>query len=164
MDKVVSFFQVCHAMDQPLHEQRQHETAAKKNARKLTKRGMLPTRNVLLLIEATLQALAMINLKNVVAQKISVATAKLMVIMWHEIHALVTIFDTPTIVTNMATHSILVTLNHRECNHKPAACDHNLPCQTLQPNQIKNMIAIKVPFSWFLKPKTRSWSLYSWWW
>ncbi len=30
MDKVVSFFQVCHAMDQPLQEQRQQEIAAKK--------------------------------------------------------------------------------------------------------------------------------------
>ncbi len=34
MDKVVSFFQICHATDQPLHEQRQHEAAAKKEHKK----------------------------------------------------------------------------------------------------------------------------------
>ncbi len=30
MDEVVNFFQICHAMDQPLHEQCQHDTAAEK--------------------------------------------------------------------------------------------------------------------------------------
>ncbi len=30
MDEVVSFFQICHATDQPLREQRQQEIAAKK--------------------------------------------------------------------------------------------------------------------------------------
>ncbi len=30
MDEVVSFFQICHATDQPLHEQRQREAAPRK--------------------------------------------------------------------------------------------------------------------------------------
>ncbi len=33
MDKVVSFFQICHATDQPLREQHQHEAAAKKECK-----------------------------------------------------------------------------------------------------------------------------------
>ncbi len=33
MDEVVSFFQVCHATDQPLHEQHQCEAAAKKECK-----------------------------------------------------------------------------------------------------------------------------------
>ncbi len=49
----------------------------KKNVRRLTERGMLPTKNVLLLVETTLQTPAMINLKSTVAQKTSVATAKI---------------------------------------------------------------------------------------
>ncbi len=54
MDKIVNFFQICHAMDQPLREQHQREAATKKNARSLAKRGMLMKRNMLLLKRTTL--------------------------------------------------------------------------------------------------------------
>ncbi len=53
----------------------------KKNTRRLTERGLLPTRNMLLLVETTLGAPATIGLKSVVAQKTSVATAKPKVMM-----------------------------------------------------------------------------------
>ncbi len=33
MDEIVAFFQVCHATDQPLQEQRQQEIAAKKECK-----------------------------------------------------------------------------------------------------------------------------------
>ncbi len=99
MDKAVAFFQVCHATDHPLHEQRQCEAAAKKNERRQTKKRLPPTRNVLLLIETTLQAPPPMGPKNKVAQKISVATVNPKVMTLHGAHVLVIILDTQAIVS-----------------------------------------------------------------
>ncbi len=65
MDEIVSFFQVPQIS---LSASNVNERLLqKKNARKLTERGTLPTKNAPLLVETTLQALAMKTLKSVVS-------------------------------------------------------------------------------------------------
>ncbi len=99
-DKVVNFFQICHTMDQLLHEQHQLEAAAKKNARRLTKRGT--TRNMPLFERTILQAPTMIGQINMVVKKTSVTTAKPKAFMLHGFPAIVITADTPNIVSPLA--------------------------------------------------------------
>ncbi len=53
MDKVVTFFQVCHATDQSLHEQHQHEAAAKKECKEVNRERDATNKNVPLLVGTT---------------------------------------------------------------------------------------------------------------
>ncbi len=79
----------------------------KKNARRLTKKRMPLIRNVLLLKGKTLGTPTTTGPTNMVAQKISVAITRPMVMMLHGISALIIISDNPIIVNPQAHHLIL---------------------------------------------------------
>ncbi len=82
-----------------------------KNARRLTKRRMLPTRGVPLLGRKILQAPTMTGLTNMVVQKNSVATARPKVMTLHRVPALVIAFDIPIIVSPQVCQLVVLKTN-----------------------------------------------------
>ncbi len=81
MDEIVSFFQVCHATDQPLHDQCQHKIAAKKEFKEANQERNAANKKHAASHRNNSSSTGSDKPEKRDAQKTSVATANLMVIM-----------------------------------------------------------------------------------